>query len=236
MKPKETELYQPLCHFLEAQGYTVQAEVKGCDITAQKDDHLIIVEMKTSFNLKLVYQALERQSIAEDVYVAIPRPKDGQKAKSFKDMLRLLKRLEIGLMTVALDSPLQTVDVLLEPSDSIARKNKRKKERLQNELEKRVVSTNVGGVNKQKIMTAYRERSVELLCLIEARGQISTKDLREMQKDTAYISILSKNFYKWFVRIEKGVYALSEIGTLALQNEDAKTVSYYQTLYGGTKL
>ena len=39
-------------------------------------------------------------------------------------MLRLLKRLELGLLTVALDSPLKTVDVVLTPADSMIRKNK----------------------------------------------------------------------------------------------------------------
>ena len=67
----ETELYEPIRSFLEAEGYEVQAEVKHCDIAAQKEEQLIIVELKKAFNLKLVYQALERQSLTEYVFVAI---------------------------------------------------------------------------------------------------------------------------------------------------------------------
>ena len=70
----ETDLYEPVCRFLEEEGYRVQAEVKDCDIAAEKDGELIIVELKKSFQLKLIYQALDRQSLTEQVFVAIPRP------------------------------------------------------------------------------------------------------------------------------------------------------------------
>ena len=90
---KETDLYEPIRAFLEEEGYQVQAEVKDCDIAAVKDGQLVIVELKKAFNLKLVYQGLERQSLTEQVFVAIPRPKKGQREKAWKDMLKLLKRL-----------------------------------------------------------------------------------------------------------------------------------------------
>ncbi|MDO4531633.1 MAG: hypothetical protein Q4C06_06590, partial [Bacillota bacterium] len=84
---KETDLYAPIRSFLEEEGYQVQAEVKDCDIAAIKDGQLIIVELKKAFNLKLVYQGLERQSLTEQVFVAIPRPKKGAREKAWKDML-----------------------------------------------------------------------------------------------------------------------------------------------------
>ena len=34
---KETDLYEPIRAFLEEEGYQVQAEVKHCDIAAEKD-------------------------------------------------------------------------------------------------------------------------------------------------------------------------------------------------------
>ena len=42
----ETDLYEPVCRFLEEEGYRVQAEVKDCDIAAEKDGELVIVELK----------------------------------------------------------------------------------------------------------------------------------------------------------------------------------------------
>ena len=225
---KETDLYEPIRAFLEEEGYQVQAEVKDCDIAAVKDGQLVIVELKKAFNLKLVYQGMERQSLTEQVFVAIPRPKKGQREKAWKDMLKLLKRLELGLLTVALDSPLHTVDVVLEPSDSIAWKNRKKREKVQAELENRQVDGNVGGMTRRKIMTAFREKSIRLVCMLEREGQISTASLRERGLED-YIGIFVKNYDKWFKRVEKGVYALSEKGREALENEDyAKAVAFYR--------
>ena len=225
---KETDLYAPIRAFLEEEGYQVQAEVKDCDIAAVKDSQLVIVELKKSFNLKLVYEGLERQSLTEQVFVAIPRPKKGAREKAWKDMLKLLKRLELGLLTVALDSPLKTVDVVLEPSDSIAWKNRKKRERLQAELESRQVDANVGGMTRRKIMTAFREKSIRLACLLEKEGQVSMASLRERGMED-YVGILSRNYDKWFKRVEKGVYALSEKGHEALENEDfVKVVAFYR--------
>lgn len=225
---KETDLYEPIRAFLEEEGYQVQAEVKDCDIAAVKDGQLLIVELKKAFNLKLVYQGLERQSLTEQVFVAIPRPSKGAREKAWKDMLKLLKRLELGLLTVALDSPLKTVDVVLEPSDSPIRKNKKKKEQVRGELEHRQVNANVGGMTRRKIMTAFREKSIRLACLLEKEGQVSTASLRERGMED-YVGICIKNYDKWFQRVEKGVYALSEKGREALEKEEyAKAVAFYR--------
>ncbi|MDD4843978.1 MAG: DUF2161 family putative PD-(D/E)XK-type phosphodiesterase [Anaerotignum sp.] len=232
MSLKETDLYEPIRIFLENQGYQVQAEVKHCDIAAVKDGQTVIIELKKSFHLKLVYQALERQSLTDQVFVAIPRPKRGQRERAWKDMLRLLKRLELGLITVALDSPLQTVDVILEPSESLVRKNRKKQERLQAEIENRRLAENVGGMTRRKIMTAYREKSIELCCIIEELGQISLKDLRELGKDAKYTAILQRNVYQWFERVEKGAYGLSLSGKEALASLDyEKAVQFYKNNY-----
>lgn len=225
---KETDLYEPIRAFLEEEGYQVQAEVKRCDIAAEKDGRLVVVELKRAFGLKLVYQGLERQSLTDEVFVAIPRPKKGAREKAWQDMLRLLKRLELGLLTVALDSPLKTVDVVLTPADSMIRKNKRKKEQLQAELEGRQLDANIGGMTRRKIITAYRERVVRLACILEREGEISLAELRARGLEELAV-LLSRNYEKWFVRVEKGVYALSEKGKTELKRADyAKVAAYYR--------
>ena len=60
---KETDMYEPIKKKLEGLGYTVRAEVKDCDIVAVKDDEMSVVEMKRSFNITVVYQAMNRRSI-----------------------------------------------------------------------------------------------------------------------------------------------------------------------------
>ena len=42
---RETELYPPVKAYLEANGYTVRAEVLGCDVVALKDDDVVAVEL-----------------------------------------------------------------------------------------------------------------------------------------------------------------------------------------------
>lgn len=232
MSLKETDLYEPIRNFLENQGFRVQAEVRHCDIAAVKDGQTLIVELKKSFCLKLVYQALERQSLTDQVFVAIPRPKRGQRERAWKDMLKLLKRLELGLITVALDSPLQMVDVILEPSDSMIRKNRKKQELLLSEIENRQMSENVGGMTRRKVMTAYRERAIELCCILEELGQISLQELRELGKDAKYAGILQRNVYQWFERVDKGAYCLAKAGREALVDLDfEKAVCFYRKKY-----
>jgi hypothetical protein len=74
----ETDLYLPVKRHLEAQGYTVKAEVKGCDVVAVRGEEIpVIVELKQAMSLALLYQAVDRLTIAEHVYIAINRPKRG---------------------------------------------------------------------------------------------------------------------------------------------------------------
>jgi len=68
---KETEMYAPLKSYLENLGYEVHAEVKGADVMAKKNDEHLIIEMKTSFSLQLVYQLVERLKITKSVYAYI---------------------------------------------------------------------------------------------------------------------------------------------------------------------
>lgn len=94
---KEAELYLPIKAFFIENGYDVAGEVKNVDMVVYKDDEQIAIELKTAFNLKLLFQAVERQKYFESVYIAIPKPKYN---KRYKEMIHILKRLEIGLITV----------------------------------------------------------------------------------------------------------------------------------------
>ena len=93
----ETDLFEPIKLYLESHGYKVDAEVRNCDVVATKDEDLIIIELKTSINMKLLIQATQRQAISNSVYVAIPEPKNKLR---FKDTKYLLKRLELGLLII----------------------------------------------------------------------------------------------------------------------------------------
>ena len=73
----ESDLYGPVRDYLQDLGYEVKGEVKSCDVTAMRDGELIVVELKRGFTLELIYQAINRQRVADGVYVAVPLPKRG---------------------------------------------------------------------------------------------------------------------------------------------------------------
>lgn len=207
-KYKEADLYYPIKNFFEKLDYTVHGEVKNCDLTATKDDLLIVVELKTSFNITLLYQAMDRQSITSQVYVAIPR--DANK-KSFKNMIKICKKLQIGIIMVALDSPIKFVEILLFPTTENTGVRKNKKNRVLNEMLGRSIDINTGGTNKQKIMTAYKEKNIQIACTLEKIGSCSAKILiKEYNCPENTSSILNSNFYDWFIKIDRGVFVISE--------------------------
>ncbi|MBR5467966.1 MAG: hypothetical protein IKU80_01915 [Firmicutes bacterium] len=224
---QEKDLYDPVCRMLEEAGYEVKAEVKNCDIAAVMDGEITVVELKKAFNIKLVYQLLERQSFSKYVYAAIPRPKDGNNTSSFKSMIKLLKKIDCGLITVAMDSPVKTVDVILDPSGEKKITSHRKKKQVGNEFSARSGNLNVGGVNKTEIITAYRERSIEMLCLAEKHERISGAFLKELGYGQKEYSIFYKNYYGWFEKAEKGIYMLSEKGKEALEKEEYQNLIEY---------
>ncbi|MFI3174434.1 MAG: DUF2161 family putative PD-(D/E)XK-type phosphodiesterase [Bacillota bacterium] len=209
---KEKDLFPPIHDFFVSQGYAVDGEVKKCDLVAQKEDHMIVVELKLKFQLQLVYQAIDRQKLTEDVYVALPRPESGQNTKAWKNMLRLLKRLSLGLITVAMDSPVHTVEVVLEPKKSGARKSSRHRNQVEKEFSERNFRSNIGGSSHEKVLTAYRERSIELLCIFAVGGAKSLKELRAIGKENEYASVLRGNAYDWFQKVDRAVFTLSDTG------------------------
>src|SRR4029434_6958530 len=79
--PAETDLYPAVKAFLEAQGYDVKAEVRGCDVVGTRgDEPPVIVELKLSFGLPLVLQGVDRLALTERVYLAVSRSR-GRRAR-----------------------------------------------------------------------------------------------------------------------------------------------------------
>lgn len=208
----ETDLYKPVHDYFVRQGYTVHSEVKNCDITALKGEELVVVELKTSFNLKLLVQGVKRQRVADSVYVAIPSPKGKKRSGGWQDMCLLLRRLELGLILVSCESEQPDVEIVFHPNtfDRLKSANSGKKLRrhIIKEVEARYADYNKGGSTKRKLMTAYRENSVFIACCIKKYGPLSPARLKKLGTGPKTPSILSKNFYGWFERIAKGTYAL----------------------------
>ena len=223
---KETDLYAPIHKMLVEQGFTVRGEVKGCDIAAVKDEALWLIEMKLTANLKLIFQAMERQSATDWVFVAIPRPRKAR-AKHYTQFVRVLKKLNIGLITVALDSPNLTTEIIHFPTGNDAKKNI-KTRRIKKEIAGRTVDTQGG--SQQKVNTAYRERNVRIATLLEAHAPLNAPALVKIygcEPDTS--NILRNNVYEWYEKIGRGTYALSDKGRDYLQeNATQNLVVFYR--------
>ena len=52
----EVDLYKPIQHYFTKQGYVVNGEVNDCDVTAIRDNELIIIELKLSLTLTFLYK------------------------------------------------------------------------------------------------------------------------------------------------------------------------------------
>src|SRR5690606_20358208 len=165
---REEELYMPIKQYFTNLGYEVKAEVKHCDLVAWHTDtnETIIVELKKSFNLNVLLQAIERQRLADTVYIAIERnrAKRGAVNQRYSDLAELCRRLSLGLMTVTFyKTKAPVVEVLCKPEDSPIRHTRPKQiKRLQLEFKERSGDYNVGGSHGTKLMTAYKERALRI--------------------------------------------------------------------------
>jgi hypothetical protein len=223
-KITETELSLPVCRYLQEQGYTVRSEVHDCDITATKGDDLIIVELKRNFSTALLVQATKRQRITDSVYVALPRP---TRPKARSDLRHLLRRLELGLILVSLNGRrAPRVEVVFHPVPFQRQKRKRARRAVLREMSQRSEDFNTAGSCQRKLVTAYRENAIQIACYLDVLGPMSPKQLRALGTGPKTLSILYSDFYGWFERIDRAVYALTARGGEELQSYSELARSY----------
>ncbi len=219
----ETDLYVPVKKWLSQAGWSVKAEVNGCDVAAMAGDQLVLIELKASMNLQLVLQGVDRQRMGDLVYVAVPARRQAMKAKRWKQILHLMKRLEMGLLLVHFPKQGDSwVEEVLPPVpfDRAASRVQAKQKRtaLMKEFHARTGDHNTGGSVKCPLVTAYREMALEIARLLQIHGPQTPKSLRSMGTDPGKTTtILSDNHYGWFVRVSHGVYGLTETGAESLK-------------------
>lgn len=210
--PRETSLYGAVKRHLEDLGFAAKGEIGGCDIVAirvQDDPFLVIVEMKLSFTLELVLQAVDRLPMADEIWLAVRastqgRDRDGRVGK-------LCRLLGFGLLRVSAASG--RVEILAEPGPYRPRPNARRRSRLVEEHQRRQGDPASGGSTRQPIMTAYRQRALACAAALDA-GPQAVRTLRAAAPDAA--AILLRNVYGWFTREQRGIYRLTPAGQAAL--------------------
>jgi len=215
---KETDLHQPLFDFFTEQEYKVHCEVKDVDMTAEKDGEIIAIELKRSLNLSLLVQGTQRQLYFDSVYIAVPHPRQKISRRAWKQRIHLIKQLELGLLLVSWDKQGKaSVEVKLHPEKYKPRKNIKKQKSIIREITGRSRNYNVAGSHKTRVMTAYRERAIHIACCLEQQGPLSPAKLKKLGTDKSTQSILSKNYYGWFEKIERGIYQLHPTGRNSLE-------------------
>lgn len=212
---RETDLYPPVKAWLEEAGYTVHGEVGGCDVAARRGDDLVLIEIKRSINLDLLLQVTRRQEADAAVYAAVPAPRTVD--RRWSGLTRLLKRLEVGLLLVYLESARPRVEPAFHPLRLSPRRRKKATRAILTEMSGRSRDVNVGGSVRQKIMTAYREEALGVAAALDRLGPSSPKALRAAGASAKTGRILLDNHYGWFERTAKGVYRLSGPGREALE-------------------
>ncbi|MEH7113249.1 DUF2161 family putative PD-(D/E)XK-type phosphodiesterase [Neobacillus niacini] len=233
-KLQEVDLYRPIQRYFSLEGYEVYGEVRDCDIVAVKEDELVIIELKLTLSVDLLIQAAKRQRLTDKVYIAIPKPNNRMNSKQWSDKFHLIKRLELGLIVVSFPGNDPRADILIHPAPfnrkTGASRQKKKREAILKEISGRSADFNVGGSNRRKIMTAYKENCIQIACFLENRGPLSPKALIQMGTGDKTPSILTKNYYGWFERIKRGTYIISDKGKLEVKEYTELSNYYLQKL------
>lgn len=215
-KVYELDLYEPIQQYFHSLGYQVQAEVDDCDVVAFKKNSLIIIELKLNLNITLLMQAAKRQKLTPHVYIAIKRPKSSLRRRRWHDLVHLVRRLELGLILVSFQGRIPSIDIVHEPGPfdrkSSMRQSKKRRERLIEEARSRRSNKNIGGSTQVTTMTAYKENCIQIALYIDHLGAMSARELRKLSTGDKTYSILYNNYYKWFERVGRGVYDLTDLG------------------------
>ncbi|MDL2408520.1 DUF2161 family putative PD-(D/E)XK-type phosphodiesterase [Rhizobium calliandrae] len=210
----ETALYLPIKNFLEAAGYAVKGEIGSCDLVGLSSDEppvVVICELKLAFNLELVLQAVDRATASDEVWIAARVSAKGKGRESDRRFRDLCRRLGFGMLAVS-DSG--TVDIVVSPVAPMPRKNTGRRSRLVEEHRRRKGDPTRGGSTRSPIMTAYRQQALACAVAIQS-GQQRPKDIRVSAPQAE--KILRHNVYGWFERVDRGIYALTELGAAALK-------------------
>ncbi len=215
---RETDLFGPVRDLLASQGYQVRAEVGDCDVAAEKDDSLVVVELKRRIDLKLVLQATARQRITDSVYVAVPA-RVYATHRQRRHLARLLRQLELGLLLVHARGrgarQGARVEVAFHPEPYDRRKRRRARRQVIQEMRARSGGQNVGGSAPAPRMTAYREEAVRAARCLDVHGPLSPKRLKGLGCSDRVGKIVYDNFYGWFQRVGRGLYEVSDAGRQA---------------------
>jgi hypothetical protein len=146
----ETSLYSPVKRFLEGLGFEVKGEVCGCDIVAVDRGApiaLVICELKLSFTLDLVLQAVDRSTACDEVWLAVRASLRGRGRESDPRVKRLCRLLGFGLLCVFNSG---RVEALVDPAPWRPRHNAKRCSKILDQHRRRKGDPTTGAASRPK--------------------------------------------------------------------------------------
>ena len=156
----ESSLYLPVKRFLEKLGFEVKGEVCGCDLVALDGgapQAVVIGELKLTFTLDLVLQAVDRTAACDEVWLAVRASRRGRGREGDPRVKKLCRYLGFGLLAVFASGK---VEVIVEPVPWRPRRDGKRRSRIVEEHRRRRGDPAAGGSTRQPIMTAYRQQAL----------------------------------------------------------------------------
>ena len=173
----ESSLYLPIKRFLENFGFEVKGEVCGCDLVALNGGSptaVVIGELKLTFTLDLVLQAVDRSAACDEIWLAVRASRRGRGRECDPRVRKLCRYLGFGLLSV---SGTAKVDVIVEPVPWRPRRDARRRSRIVDEHRRRQGDPAAGGSTRQPIMTAYRQQALACAAAL-AHSPARPRDLK----------------------------------------------------------
>jgi hypothetical protein len=215
----ESSLYLPVKRFLEGLGFEAKGEICGCDLVALRAGEpvaVVIGELKLTFTLDLVLQAVDRTAACDEIWLAVRASRRGRGRENDARVKKLCRFLGFGLLSVM---PTSKVEVIVEPAPWRPRRDAKRRSQLVEEHRRRRGDPVAGGSARQPIMTAYRQQALACAAaLVTGPGRLAVVKIGVPEA----AKILQRNVYGWFERRERGLYALTAAGKAALMRWEAQ--------------
>lgn len=238
-KPKrESDMASAVCVYLHAAGYEVRSELMQTDITAiHKDDvgiareahdvwsktkrwkttplRMIGIEMKLSFNVDLIAQAVRAKRMFGNAIVVIPEPlttKGKINTKTVDKATDICKALGVSLFFFCADGNLRIVGNL-----AVELTSTHYTKAIIREFLGRTSDRNTGGTCGVKLVTAYAESVYKITSFLMSAGVANVRDITKITNVPNARSIIASNYGKFFDFVEKdgkrnGYYCLTDKG------------------------
>jgi len=211
MKPREADLYAPIKAFLTNQGYAVKGEVGAVDVMAVRgSESPLLVELKLGFTLALFHQGIDRLSVTDLVYVAVPEKEGRAGLKALKENVKLARRVGLGVLTVRLRDGHVTAQA--DPGGYVPRKSAKGAKRLLKAYVRLKGDPNEGGATRHGIVTGYRQDALLCARFLAVHGPSAGAKVKAWAEVPAATRIMAADHYGWFRRVSRGVYGLTDAG------------------------